>query len=412
MSSQLLYGVLLKSTALHSETVVKRHGFIRWFCQGATALLLVLFIGALSETVALAASGNSNIRQSNTTDFYPLAIIQGDLVVLRSGPGQDYPVVSQIDSNSQFTVGGYSIDDGWVQLCCANGAVGWVETTQVTIVRGVAITPTVDPTPTPTPTPVPTPAPTLFYFWKTSYFANMELAGEPVYVEDLMTLNLDWQGGAPHPMLPMDVFSVRFERTLDLPSGYYRFQIQADDGVRLFINDSLVLNEWHGATGTTYTVEQMLTGATNFRLEYFEGNGNAFLRFTNEVINTGQAWEATYFHGTALNVTPWLAQAEPAIGSYPLDRRQPLGVVADPSIWSARWWGRFPFTYGDYVFHARAQGGVRVYLNEYLVLDGWSSGSKEISNTFWGVGGETHTITVEYYSDTGLGGVQIWWEQQ
>lgn len=227
-----------------------------------------------------------------------------------------------------------------------------------------------------------------------------------------MTLNLDWRDGAPHAMLPVDAFSVRFERTLDLPSGYYRFQIQADDGVRLFINDRLVLNEWHGAANATYMVEQMLSGATTFRLEYFEGNGNAFLRFTNDLVNDGQAWEATYFHGTALNTAPWLAQAEPAIGSYPLERRQPLGVGADPSSWSARWWGRFPFAYGDYVFHARAQGGVRVYLNEYLVLDGWTSGSKEISNTFWGVGGEIHTITVEYYSDANASGVQVWWERQ
>ncbi|MCE7989756.1 MAG: hypothetical protein DYG89_52085 [Caldilinea sp. CFX5] len=412
MSSQLLHGVLRRSKLLRGATGVKSRGFVRWFGKGAIALLLVLFIGALHETIALAASGNRPMRQSHATDFYPLATIQGDFVALRSGPGQDYPVVSQVANNSQFTVGGYSIDGAWVQLCCVNGTVGWVETTQVAIVRGVAVTPVVDPTPTPTPTPLPTPTPTLFYYWKTSYFANMALAGEPAYVEDLMTLNLDWRDGAPHPLLPADAFSVRFERTLDLPSGYYRFQIQADDGVRLFINDLLVLNEWHGATGTTYMIEQLLTGVTTFRLEYFEGNGNAFLRFTNEVINTDQAWEAAYFRGAALNTAPWLTQAEPAIGGYPLARRQPLGVVADPANWSARWWGRFPFTYGNYVFHARAQGGVRVYLNEYLVLDGWTSGSKEISNTFWGVGGETHTITVEYYSDANASGVQVWWERQ
>lgn len=402
----------MSSQLLHREIVVRPHRFVYWFCKGAIALLLVLFIGAVGENIALAAADNSTMRQSNASDLYPLATIQGDFVVLRSGPGQDYPVVSQVANNSQFTVGGYSIDGAWVQLCCVNGTVGWVETTQVVIVRGVAITPVVEPTPTPTPLPTPTPTPVQFYYWKTSYFANMELAGEPAYVEDLMTLNLDWRDGAPHALLPTDAFSVRFERTLDLPGGYYRFQIQADDGVRLFINDHLVLNAWHGATSTTYMVEQMLTGATTFRLEYFEGNGNAFLRFTNDLINDGQAWEATYFHGPALNATPWLAQAEPAIGSHPLDRRQPLGVGADPSSWSARWWGRFPFTYGNYIFHARAQGGVRVYLNEYLVLDGWTSGSKEISNTFWGVGGETHTITVEYYSDTNAGGVQVWWERQ
>lgn len=391
------------------DHVLRRTHKFPWFSKVAI-ILGVAVLGALQWTTVLAAADGSMTFRQGGADFYPVATIQGDHVALRSGPGQDYPVLTQAPNDSQFTVGGYSIDGAWVQLCCSNGAVGWVEITQVAIVRGVAMTPAVEPTPT--PIPAPTPVPAVFYHWKTSYFANMDLAGEPVYMADLPVLNLDWQTGAPEATMPADAFSARFERTLDLPSGYYRFQIQADDGVRFFINETVVLNEWHGATGTTYTIEQLLAGITTFRLEYFEGNGNAFLRFTYDFAGTGHAWEAAYFGGQGVNTTPWLTQAEPAIGGYPLERRQPLGIVSDALNWSARWQGRFPFTYGNYRFHVRAQGGVRVYLNEYLVLDGWTSGSKEISNTFWGVGGETHTITVEYYSDVDASGVQVWWERQ
>lgn len=393
-----------------NETLVSTHRGMRWFSKSVVALGFVLLLSAFHGEMALAASDSTAIRQGGAVDFYPIATIQGDHVALRSGPGQDYPLLAEVPQNTQFTVGGYSIDGAWVQLCCTNGGVGWVEATQVAIVRGVAIAPVVDPTPT--PTPLPTPTPQIFYNWKTSYFANMDLAGEPAYVEDLMTLNLDWRNGAPHATLPADAFSVRFERALDLPSGYYRFTLHADDGVRLYINETLVLNEWHGATGATYLVEQLLVGPTSLRIDYFEGNGDAFIRFAYALAGNGNAWDAAYFWGQAVNSTPWLTQVEPVIGGYPLERRQPLGITSDASNWSARWRGRFPFTYGNYIFHARAQGAVRVYLNEYLILDGWTSGRKEIANSFWGVGGETHTITVEYYGDAGASGLQVWWEQQ
>lgn len=95
-----------------------------------------------------------------------------------------------------------------------------------------------------------------------------------------------------------------------------------------------------------------------------------------------------------------------------LARTQPLGIVSDAPTWSARWRGHFAFAPGNYIFHARAKGSVRVYLNEYLVLDGWYSGSKELANSFAGVGGETHTIVVEYASDQTESGVEVWWERQ
>ena len=42
--------------------------------------------------------------------------------------------------------------------------------------------------------------------------------------------------------------------------------------------------------------------------------------------------------------------------------------------WNGRWTGQFAFSGGNYYFRARADDGVRVYLNDMLVIDGWREG--------------------------------------
>ena len=44
--------------------------------------------------------------------------------------------------------------------------------------------------------------------------------------------------------------------------------------------------------------------------------------------------------------------------------------------------GRFDFSGGNYLFRARADDGVRVYLNDTLVINGWTDGPHDMSNCF------------------------------
>ncbi|MEZ4638095.1 MAG: PA14 domain-containing protein [Caldilineaceae bacterium] len=48
-------------------------------------------------------------------------------------------------------------------------------------------------------------------------------------------------------LVPVDQFSARFERTLNVTGGIYRFSVQADDGVRVWVGGELVIDEWHPA---------------------------------------------------------------------------------------------------------------------------------------------------------------------
>lgn len=62
--------------------------------------------------------------------------------------------------------------------------------------------------------------------------------------------------------------------------------------------------------------------------------------------------------------------------------------------WSARWVGQFNFDSGTYFFRARADDGVRVYLNQTLMIDAWRDGYSDNTNRFIGVGRVRHEVVI------------------
>ena len=69
----------------------------------------------------------------------------------------------------------------------------------------------------------------------------------PALVRNDQTLNFDWETAAPSDNLPADGFSARWTRDQRFEPGRYRFRIRADDGVRFYVDDTLVIDEWHSA---------------------------------------------------------------------------------------------------------------------------------------------------------------------
>jgi hypothetical protein len=116
------------------------------------------------------------------------------------------------------------------------------------------------------------------------YFANRDLSGSPALVRQDRDIDFDWDNGSPGPGVPADNFSVRWTNTLRLDKGNYRFTVETDDGVRLFINDRLVIDKWRVQARTKYTYETSLDGGEHrIRMEYFDEWGAAFARLRIEV---------------------------------------------------------------------------------------------------------------------------------
>jgi len=116
--------------------------------------------------------------------------------------------------------------------------------------------------------------------WTVQYFNNTALSGSPVVTQNEGGPSHNWGSGAPVNGLPVDNFSARWTSTQGLDAANYQLSVSADDGVRVFVDGNLVINEFHGATTTTYTANLNL-GAGNHTIvvEYYEGGGNAFLNY-------------------------------------------------------------------------------------------------------------------------------------
>ena len=78
----------------------------------------------------------------------------------------------------------------------------------------------------------------------------------------------------------MDRFSARWTRTLSLDAGTWRFTVTGDDGVRLWVDEQLLVDRWIDQAPTTYTKDVSLAeGRTHaVRLEYYENGGGALAR--------------------------------------------------------------------------------------------------------------------------------------
>ncbi|HAX77111.1 MAG TPA: endopolygalacturonase [Cyanobacteria bacterium UBA11372] len=93
------------------------------------------------------------------------------------------------------------------------------------------------------------------------------------------TVNFNWGMGSPGAAIASDTFSVRWTGQVQpTTSGNYTFFVPADDGVRLWVNGQLLINDWEDRgvvierSGTI-----SLTGQQRYdiRLEYFEHDGQA-----------------------------------------------------------------------------------------------------------------------------------------
>jgi hypothetical protein len=132
------------------------------------------------------------------------------------------------------------------------------------------------PPPQPTLRPPPTPLPP-FTDWRGDYFNNPNLFGAPVLVRNDPTINFNWGSGSPDPRIPPDNFSVLWTRTLSFDFATYRFQFRVDDGVRMYVDNVLVLDDWRDGPARDVFTDLTLSGTRFFRVEYYERTGNALI---------------------------------------------------------------------------------------------------------------------------------------
>jgi uncharacterized protein YraI len=344
------------------------------------------------------------------TAVVPTIVVEAAVINVRSGPGTNYPPIGTLVAGQSCTIVARNRAATWWRVNCAGGLNGWV------FGELVAVSGTANQVPVEEPAPPPTPAPPATYSgWKASFYTNRFIRGEPTVIQDLPAVNFNWGRGSPAPGIPADNWSAVFERTLDFGYGNYSISAVVDDGVHIKVDGAILAGSWNVGSARRLGGQRVLSGRHHFRIEYFEAEGDAQLVLNISLVANSVDWQAAYFNNRDLAGSPVFARGEPNGGGTPLGFYWGAGAPA-PSInldnWSGRWTGSFWFNGGDYRFHATADDGIRVYIDNIRVIDAWGVGAHvDLSNRFDSLSRGQHTVTVELFDLEGTAQLFVSWER-
>ena len=112
------------------------------------------------------------------------------------------------------------------------------------------------------------------------YFAGITLV-PPAHIRNDTTVNFNWGNGFGDPNVGGELFSVRWSgRVTPQFSEMYRFYANSDDGVRLWVNNVLLVNNWtdHGPVENSGTINLTAGQSYDIRMEYYERGGGALIQ--------------------------------------------------------------------------------------------------------------------------------------
>ncbi|MDG2431218.1 T9SS sorting signal type C domain-containing protein, partial [Flavobacterium sp.] len=123
----------------------------------------------------------------------------------------------------------------------------------------------------------------------TTPFANAEYVG--YYNIPTETINENFGGssncfnvlsdGVNRTTIHTELFSVRYRMKSTRPAGCYFLNVSGDDGVRVYVDNVLVFNQWR-QQGTTYYCNNLiyLNGSSDIVLDYYENTGGNTVGFS------------------------------------------------------------------------------------------------------------------------------------
>ncbi len=120
-------------------------------------------------------------------------------------------------------------------------------------------------------------------------------------------------------------------------------------------------------------------------------------------------WSGEYFDNATLEGDPYTTRTDEKI-NFDWDYGPPAGGMPT-NHFAVRWTGDFDFDEGTYRFYARVDDGVRLYVDDERVINGWRDGGLRLYTADRSLSAGEHAIRVEYYDSIQVARVHVWWKK-
>jgi hypothetical protein len=270
--------------------------------------------------------------------------------------------------------------------------------------------------------------------WLAVYWNNPDLEGSPVLIRPEFDdnhnpgININWGLGSPDDgTVNKDYFSARWTRHQYLEPGRYRFTASSDDGIRVWVDDQLLIDGWINQPFSTYTAYIDLdSGSVPIRVEYYDNQHHAVVNVSwtrvpgSETAVAGPNWSPTsngwrgeYYNNTLFAGPPNLVRTDPEINfDWGLESPAPANIVDDR--FAVRWTNTLTLSPGNYRFTITSDDGVRLWLNNELRIDQWHSQTSLSHSTELALNGPSASsviVKLEYYDEIGLAEARLSWQR-
>ena len=276
------------------------------------------------------------------------------------------------------------------------------------------------------------------------------------------TVDFNWGGGSPTSNIGADTFSARWTGQIEPRySETYTFNTTSDDGVRLWVNNQLIIDRFQDQAPTEYGGSITLNAGQKYdiRMDYYEKGGGAMAQLSwssasqsKEIVPQSQLFSSGNTSGgspgdgddgdssSGGGTTPPSGDGD-GLAPSPSDGNGLLAQYFDnynytnlketrtdaninfdwgtgsptSSIgadgFSARWTGQIEAQYTEqYTFYTNTDDGVQLWVNGQLLVDHLVSPSNgEFSGSIDLVSGQKYDIRMEYFEDGGNAVAQLAW---
>ncbi len=241
--------------------------------------------------------------------------------------------------------------------------------------------------------------------------------------------------GSPDASIANDNFSIRWSGQIEAQfTETYTIRSRTDDGVRVWVDDVLVIDEWYDRPPTdhTATVDLVAGERVNFRVEYYENGGGAQAQlFWSSASQPEQIIpQVALYSGPDTPEPPTPGTGDGLLGQYYGDRFFNTQVLErvdstinfdyesgspDPLIandnFGVRWSGQLEALYSEtYTLRTMTDDGVRLYIDGQLVIDDFTDHPAQSATAQVAlVAGQRVDIVMEYYENGGGASAQLFW---